>query len=236
MALGRRTMLGGLAAIALAPGRTRAQSDAATVLRDAIALSGRLACREISPVEWQDAIERTLGGTDVAGIASIVGVEGLRRTARRVERGASVVMVPATTGLRAPDDGAIKVFFLEAGRSNPPHCHYNMVSAHLVLSGRVRVRHFAREREDESWVDVRPTIDRVLGPGELTTVSDARDNVHWHMALEPSVLFDVLQGRLDPAIPARPRSLLDPDRGTRTAEGWIRAPRIDRERALERYG
>jgi hypothetical protein len=44
--------------------------------------------------------------------------------------------------------------------------------------------------------ELGPTIDRELGPGEHTSISDARDNVHWHHALTEGLLLDVVRAKV----------------------------------------
>lgn len=235
---GRRTFLGtALAggAFALAGGRAAAQVGLHDMLRAAIALGRRLRRGEITPLDWQDAIGPTLQSCPADAIWDALRVEEVRRRVPALRRGASIVRVPLYEQLGAEEGGVMRLFFFEAGRGDPPHCHFNQVTAHMVLSGRFRVRHYERLREDPGGFVLRPSRDRVIGVGDVTSISELRDNAHWHHALTRGVLLDVEQGRLDPSIPIRRREMVDLE-GTPLADGAIVAPRIERARALRLYG
>ena len=138
--------------------------------------------------------------------------------------------------LLTEDGSDMKVFFFKKKRSDPPHCHFNLVAAHIVLEGRFRVRHYARVREEDGGVVLRPTHDRMIGPGDVTSISDDRDNAHWHYAETDGVLLDVQQGRIDPRIPIRRRQMLDLDAATPLSDDLVWAPHLTKGRALRQYG
>src|SRR5947207_2459722 len=70
-------------------------------------------------------------------------------------------------------------FALKKGRSVIPHGHNNMATGFLILDGTLRGRHWDRVEDHDEHYIVRATIDRTFQPGEFSTVSDHRDNVHW---------------------------------------------------------
>jgi hypothetical protein len=100
-----------------------------------------------------------------------------------------------------------------------------MVSAHIAVEGEFRVRNFDRVREENGAAVIRPTRDGVMRIGEVSTMSTARNNVHWFVprtarAATLDVIVDGLGG-------ARPRYVIepiDPIRGQILADGTIRAP------------
>jgi hypothetical protein len=50
----------------------------------------------------------------------------------------------------------MSIFAIDKDSAITPHGHYNMVSAHLVLKGKFRVRHFDRiEEQSEHWSSSR---------------------------------------------------------------------------------
>ena len=213
----RRQLLYGVASLlAFARSRDALAGDVRKILEEASHLGERL-----SGTAWQDEIERSLIGIDVRSLAAAIDMEKLLSSAPRVEKGARVV----------PVNQRVKLFAFEPGRANPPHAHDKMVSIHLVLKGRFRVRHFERVRDERDLIAVRPAIDRVLGPSEATSISDARNNVHWHLALEESVLLDVL------SVTKETRTyLIDPERAKREGD-LLLAPRIESvDEALKKYG
>lgn len=215
--------------------RAAAQSHAVSVLRGALELGRRLRGGELSPLAWQDAMEATLRAASVDELRDAIGLELLRGEAPRVRRGAAVQLVPLTERLDPDEGAAMRVFFFHAGRTDPPHCHFNMVTAHVVLAGRFRVRHFERLAEGADHFVIRPSRDREIGPGEATSISDLRENGHWHAALTDGVLLDVEQGRLDPSVPPRRRQMMDPTVAA-APDGTIRAPFLARGEALRRFG
>jgi quercetin dioxygenase-like cupin family protein len=223
----RRELLFGIASlIGLAlEHNALASPNAKRLLRQAQDLS-----RELSGGAWQTAIEKLLAGADVEAIAEAIDLDRLLEKAPKVERGARVFAVPSQPWLSSAG-AQVKLFAFEPGRANPPHAHDRMVSVHLVLRGRFRVRHFERVRDESDTIVIRPTIDRTLGPREATSISDARNNVHWHVALERGVLLDVVAATQETRT-----HLIDPDRARREGDLWF-APRIDRvEDALRLYG
>ncbi|WP_170319663.1 hypothetical protein [Polyangium spumosum] len=227
-ALARYTLSAGSAA----PAERRAAENVFQAAREA---SRALAEGRLSPTTWQELVERAFRGASVEEIARAIDVESLLTRARAAARGAAVVpfalSFPGGEGPRI----VTKLFVLRAGRANPPHAHDNMVSMHYVLRGRFRVRHYDRVRDEPGGIVLRPTIDRILGPGEATSISDERDNVHWHVAETDGVLLDVLCVDLE----GRPTDthLLDPVRAEALEGGLLRAPRLPTVgEALERFG
>ncbi|MFK7984417.1 MAG: hypothetical protein AB8I08_00170 [Sandaracinaceae bacterium] len=222
-----------------APAPSSREGDPAgpvAVLRAAVETGRRLRRGEITQLGWQEEVERLLSACAPDHLARAVDLSRLRRRARPVARGASILRVPLFDSLNGDVGADMKVFFLRAGHSDPPHCHFNLVAAHVVLVGSFRVRHYARLTEDAASVALRPTHDRTIGPGQVTSISDHRDNAHWHLAQTDGVLLDVQQGRIDPSLPIRRRQMLDVDRGTSGPDGSLRAPKLSRGSALRRYG
>lgn len=228
-------LLGGVLTLSDSALRAAVQTPGVAMLREALALGRRLRRGEITQFQWQDAIGPILRGATIEEIRDAIGLEMIRERTPRVRLGAGIQNVPLLARLDPDDGAAVRVFFFGAGRTDPPHCHFNMVAAHIVLAGQFRVRHFERLRETADGFVLRPSHDRVIGVGDSTSISDLRDNAHWHAALTPGVLLDVEQGRLDPSLPIRKRQMLDlgvpPN-----ADGSILASCLDRQTALHRFG
>ncbi|MCB9753326.1 MAG: hypothetical protein H6713_25580 [Myxococcales bacterium] len=145
----------------------------------------------------------------------------------------------ATRRLRpGGDDLELKLFALAPGRAIVPHGHDNMQSAFLVLRGEARARHYDRLHDEPGYVVLRPTIDRALRPGESTSISDFRDNVHWFTAGDDGATL--LNARADAGLSGRApgrapgRVYLDPETGERERE-LIRAPRVPLGRLRAKY-
>ena len=238
----RRTFLegalvGGIATLSGASSLASAQQTSAVeTLRQAVDLGRRVRRGELSQTGWQDAVEPLLRSKTVTELSEAIDLRALRARARPVARGSSILRVPLFRRLGADEGADMKVFFFRAGRSDPPHVHFNLLAAHIVLEGRFRVRHFERVREQDDGFVLRAGRDRILGPGEVSSISDHRDNGHWHLAETDGVLLDVQQGRLDPSLPIRRREMIDPEGARPLADGSILSPRLGRNAALRRYG
>ncbi|MDI1429723.1 hypothetical protein [Polyangium sorediatum] len=241
--VGRRVVMGACLATALAAlarytflsGSAAGRRSAENVFQAAREASQALAAGRVSPATWQDLVEHAFRGASPEEIARAIDVESLVARAPAAIRGAAVV--PFSPPLPEDEGPRIvtKLFVLRAGRANPPHAHDNMVSMHYVLRGRFRVRHYDRVRDEPGGIVLRPTIDRILGPGEATSISDARDNVHWHVAETDGVLLDVLCADLG----SQPTDthLVDPVHAEPLEGGLLRAPRFSTVgEALERFG
>lgn len=245
-AVTRRSMLGATLGFAVASLATAALSSRALaapgksvaeeLARRAHAASLALTEGKMTQTAWQDAMAAIARDVPVEELARAIDLDVLVAGAPKVERGAAVQYVKIAPAQAPVPSFVTKLFVLKQGRGNPPHAHDNMVSMHHVLRGRFRVRHFDRVRDEPGALILRPTIDRRLGPGEGTTISDARDNVHWHLAETDGVLLDVLCARFDKTRPTG-RHLVDPDGAERLGNGLLRARRIKTvEEALAKFG
>jgi hypothetical protein len=100
-----------------------------------------------------------------------------------------------------------------------------MVSAHMVVEGAFRVRNFDRVRDEDGAAVIRPTVDARMRVGDVSTMSRARNNVHWFVPLAArSTTFDVIVSGLGGARPSYVIEPVDPVRGTALPDGTIRAP------------
>lgn len=82
---------------------------------------------------------------------------------------------------------------------------------------------------------IRPTVDEVAGLGTFSSISDEHNNVHWLRALtETAFTFDVIV--LDFNGKQWEVDNIDPYAAVSIGGGLIRAPKLDVEAALEKYG
>src|SRR5262249_50277369 len=105
---------------------------------------------------------------------------------------ADPILPPEILGASSMDGWFFRVFGMRRGGGLLPHVHNNMVSAHLVLSGSFHVRTHERLRDLDDAVVLFPVRDSVLRPGDVLSMSDARENQHWLRALEDrSMTLDI---------------------------------------------
>ena len=195
---------------------------------------------EIPAAQWQKELESLFGGVTLPELMSFIDFD---RLARAIERpsdraAAQAVVLPPVEGLPRPQDFGTKVFVLGPGVAIVPHGHRNMASMHVVLSGEVRLRHFERVRDEAEHLIIRPTIDRKSGPGDCSTISSQKDNIHWFRNLgDAAFTLDFIVDNLDPRLgfPYR-MDFVDAAGGDRLEGDLVRAPRISFERALALYG
>jgi hypothetical protein len=117
-----------------------------------------------------------------------------------------------------------------------PHGHTNMVSSHLVVGGKFRVRNFDRLRDEDGAMIVRPTRDYLAETGAISTMSSARDNVHWFVPQGGgATTFDVIISEIDKAQGDTRITAIDPVGGQTLEDGSIRAPIMEFEEASDKY-
>ncbi len=130
-----------------------------------------------------------------------------------------------------------QIFAMKKGRSVIPHGHDNMATGFLILKGDFRGRHYDRVEDHADHYIVRPTIDREFHPGETSTISDHKDNVHWFTAeSEVGFIFNIHVIGYNPENPkSGGRVYVDP-MGEKLAGGLVKAPKITYGKANQMYG
>lgn len=240
-------VLPGLALAALIESLVRAEAlaaEPAPATTDVLAQLDAL-CRAarrgaIDGLDWQRQLEALLAKVDVAALLAAIRFDALASGMSLEAGGRAERRLAGETMAAAPVDAAFdgKLFGFGARRAIVPHGHDSTLSAFLVLRGEFHVRHYERLHDAPDGYVIRPTIDRVLGPGACTTISDLRDNIHWFTARsEGAYLLNVRlaagASARDPRRPPR-RVYLDPE-GAALPDGRILAPRSSRQALLEKY-
>jgi CelD/BcsL family acetyltransferase involved in cellulose biosynthesis len=179
-----------LAATALA-GVRRRPGDLRVMLKHAV----RLQCASMKTVDFHDYLDGFFGCLDTEELLSQLNYSAIRAELFASQDGSLVRRVGADcragTLVRLVASLSIRLDFelVRAGDHIPPHGHSRVVSGFSVVQGRVAVRRYDLVENEPDSVAIRPTFDGILSPGQASTESDARDNVHWIVALEDSVLF-----------------------------------------------
>ncbi len=97
-------------------------------------------------------------------------------------------------------------------------------------------RTFTHDVLGSPHVIIRATIDEQFVPGDFSTVSDFKDNVHWFKATsEPAFIFNIHALNVGSGEKRTGRVYLDPD-GEKLTANRIRAPRLNYDEAHRRYG
>ncbi|MBN8500494.1 MAG: hypothetical protein J0M19_05030 [Sphingomonadales bacterium] len=182
---------------------------------------------EVLPLAWMTEVTRLAGEIDVAELMAEVDRAKVSAVAL------SSTNDPAKRSIRFVDENgeprrlgfAAALFDFTPGNVITPHGHSNMVSSHLVVKGQFRVRNFDRIGDEAGAMIIRPSRDYIAGPGDLSAMSSAKDNIHWFVPHAGAAqTFDVIISGIDAALPDYAIQAIDPLGGQHRADGSIKAP------------
>lgn len=202
-------------------------------------LSGGLMGRRIRPAAWQEKIEDLFRRVDLKDLLRTINYDELSKAAVFPEDHESnyELEFPQIEGLPARLTYLPSFVAMQQGRAIVPHGHHNMVSMHMLLEGEVHARHYERRGDDDTHMLVEPSLDKTFARGELSTVSDERNNIHWFKATRgPAFMFNVAVFGLDGTKNFTGRDYIDPLGGHKLGDGRLRARRIEYKEALKLYG
>src|SRR4030095_573700 len=190
-------------------------------------------------IEWQGHIESLLSRVDMNDLLSAIDFDRLAKAAVFPEdhESAEELKFSHTKGL--PKKLSFIPFFyaMKKGTAIVPHGHRNMASMHMMLKGQAHGWQFQRVSDEDQYLTIRPTNDKVQEIGAVTTVSDQRDNIHWFKALsEPVFMFNIGVFGINPSKDFSGRDYVDPLGGEKLKDGLIRARRIEVKEAYKLYG
>lgn len=194
----------------------------------------------IRPSVWQTRIEALLGTVEQADLVKFIDFDKLTRAFQYPDLGVNTkyVTFPKIAGL--PDDVQFvkKIFGMKQDRAIIPHGHKNMVSAHYVLFGEFDLKHYDKLGEDDTHLIITPTVDTVVKPGSVSSISDEKNNVHWFKARsEIAFTFDMLIFNVDPSFgKSYDIDNIDPYEAEEIRPNVWRAPKLDVDTALKKYG
>lgn len=209
---------------------------AAKWLAELNAMSADLKDKKLQPLQWQSQVEQLFKHVDLPEMLQFIDFDKLTRDVKTKERGETSLKakLPQVDGLPTELIFGHQVFALGKDRSVVPHGHDNMATAFLILKGDFHGRHYDRLEDDKEHMIIRPTIDRQFGPGDCSTVTDIKDNVHWFKAHhDGSYIFNIHVMSVKPGRTGR--VYIDPD-GEKISGGRIRARKIDHTEANKLYG
>jgi hypothetical protein len=197
-----------------------------------------LAAGRITGRAWALEVERLAVEIDVAHLIALIrrsrlepaGGGGHNDPRKRFVRFLDAAGRPRRLGYGAA------LFDFSPANVVTPHGHRHMVSAHLVVAGRFRIRNFDRLGDEGGAMRLRPTRDYVARTGQVSTMCSERDNIHWFVPQGgPATTFDVVVSGLDPGAPEYVIEAVDPMRARRGADGVLVAPIIDFDRSSHLY-
>jgi hypothetical protein len=207
-------------------------------LTDLNQLSQDLKDQKVKDIDFQAKLEDLYKHVDLAELIGCIDLDKAAKDVKYPELGAASLGVDLSKVEGLPERLVFgkQIFALRKGRSIVPHGHDNMCTGFIVLRGDFNGKHYERVADEKDHYLIKPTIDRPFKPGEFSTISDHKDNVHWFKAeSEPAFIFNVhvFGYNLDnPNAPAR--VYVDP-MGEKTQDGLIVAKKISSEACHKKY-
>jgi hypothetical protein len=192
---------------------------------------------KISPLQWQERIKDLFDRVDLSDLLARIDFDKLTRDFEFPDIGVHTKPAPFPRLGDLPENLThySKVFGMKKDRAIIPHGHRNMVSCHLILKGKLHLRHYEKVEEDNTHMVIEPTIDEVARVGSHSSISDQKNYVHWLKALtDTAFTFVVLV--LD--LKGKPTEVdnIDPYDAQKTGQGLLRVRKLGVQEALKKYG
>lgn len=203
------------------------------------AISKDVADHKTKDVEFQKSLEALYSRVNLPELLKTLDFEKIAAGVNYPAVGAKSLPVDFTNVHGLPTNLVFgrQIFAMKKGRSIIPHGHDNMATGFLVINGNLRGRHYDRIEDHKDFYIVRPTIDRSFAPGESSTISDHKDNVHWFTAeTDRAFVFNIHVNNTDVGNPKNPgRVYVDPE-GEKLSDGLIKASKITYGESNRRFG
>ncbi len=207
-------------------------------LKDLVAMTNDLRGRKLTDLEFQTKMEELYKRVDLKTLSTFVKLDDIEKKSKLPDNGAASLGVDLSKveGLPEVRFGR-QIFGCKKGRSIVPHGHSNMCTGFIVLKGEWHGRHYDRVETHAEHFIIKPTIDRAFKAGDLSTISDHKDNIHWFEAKsETAYIFNVHVTGYDPKIDGNSgRLYVDPD-GEKLAGGLVKAAKMTSALCHKKYG
>jgi hypothetical protein len=195
--------------------------------------------QKVKDTDWQSKIEELYKRCDLPELVKLIDLDKAVGKATLPDNGAASLGVDLSKVEGIPKRLVFgrQIFALKKGRSIVPHGHDNMCTAFIVLRGNFSGKHYDRVEDKKDHYLIKPTIDRTFKPGESSTVSDHKDNVHWFTAdSETGFIFNIHVMGYNPENknPSN-RVYVDPQ-GEKVAGGLIVAKKMTSAECHKKYG
>jgi hypothetical protein len=202
-------------------------------------LSRDLKGQKLKDVDFQAKLEALFRRVELTELLKAIDFDRLAAAVKYPELGAANLGLDLSKIEGAPAQLVFgrQIFACRKGRSIVPHGHDNMSTGFIILHGNFQGKHYDRMEDHKDHYLIKPTLDRLFKPGETSTVSDSKDNVHWFKAdSETGFIFNIhvlgynLQSKKSPR-----RVYVDPV-GEKTSGGLIVARKISSAECHKKYG
>jgi hypothetical protein len=195
--------------------------------------------QKLKDIDFQTKLEDLYRRVNLDELVAFIDLDRLTRNLKYPAKGAASLGIDMTKIEGLPKTLAFgkQIFAMNKGRSVVPHGHDNMSTGFIILRGNFVGKHYDRVEDNKDHYLIKPTIDRTFKPGECSTVSDHKDNVHWFKAeTDGAAIFNIHVDGYNRENPKTPtRVYVDPD-GKKVSGGLIVAKKITSRECHEKYG
>jgi hypothetical protein len=194
---------------------------------------------KIKDTDWQAKVEELYKHCDLPELVKLIDLDKLAKDVKFPDKGAASLGIDLSKVEGMPKRYVFgkQIFAMKKGRAVVPHGHDNMCTAFIVLRGNFTGKHYDRVEDHKDHYLIKPTIDRTFKPGESSTISDHKDNVHWFTAdSETGFIFNIhVMGYNPDNQNAAARVYVDPQ-GEKTGDGLIVAKKMTSDECHKKYG
>jgi hypothetical protein len=202
-------------------------------------LSRDLKEQKLKDIDFQAKLEALYQRVDLPELIRLVNLDEVSQKVKYPDLGAANLGIDLTKVEGLPQRLVFgkQIFAMRKGRSVVPHGHDNMCTGFIILRGDFTGKHYERVEDNKDHYLIKPTIDRLFKPGECSTVSDHKDNVHWFKAeSDTGFIFNIhVQGYNPENRKIASRVYVDPD-GEKVAGGLIVAKKVSSAECHRKYG
>ena len=196
--------------------------------------------QQLKQSAWQSKIAEIFARVEPKDLLRAIDFDRLSKKLKLAGSHEGVIEIkPAPSG-RMPQELSFSTFIygMKKGASIPPHCHRNMTSMHMAIGGEMHGWHFDRIADEAQHLIIQPTMDKALALGEVTTISDEKDNVHWFQPTgEVAYTFNIGVYEIDAAQKFGGRQFyLDAAHGEKIGDGKLRVKKLSSQEAYQIYG
>jgi hypothetical protein len=210
-----------------------------TWMADLAALSQDLKDQKLKDIDFQTKLEELYKRVDLDQLIGLIELDRLTKDLKYPDKGAANIGIDLSKVEGLPSKLAFgkQIFACQKGRSIVPHGHDNMSTGFIILRGTWAGKHYDRVEDKDDHYLIKPTIDKAFKPGECSTISDHKDNVHWFKAeTEAAFIFNVhIMGYNPENKNVANRVYIDPE-GEKTSGGLIVAKKISSAECHKKYG
>jgi hypothetical protein len=206
---------------------------------DLHSLSQDLKNHKLKDADFQTKLETLYKRVDLAALIQLIELDRVTKDLKYPAKGARNLGIDLSKveGLPKKLVFGKQIFALRKGRSIVPHGHDNMCTGFIILRGNFQGKHYDRVADHKDHYLIKPTIDRAFQPGECSTISDHKDNVHWFQAAsDHAFIFNVhIMGYNTDSKKVPRRVYVDPV-GEKVSGGLIVAKKISSADCHKKYG